>query len=176
LDPCATSKNAKCYKFFTKKQDGLKQDWIGERVFVNPPFSDIDKWVEKCYKEGQKKDTFVVMILPSRTDTGYWHKYIMRANEIRFCKGRVNFLIQCNYCRKAVLKTILHKKKRFCQRCYNTIIEDNKKVGSGATFPLVVVIFEKYNPEYPIIKPFYHKEKDLMNLSPKLDKFIHMEV
>jgi len=85
LDPCATSKNAKCNKFFIKKQNGLIQDWKGERVFVNPPFSDIDKWVEKCYKEGQKKDTFVVMILPSRTDTGYlaeaippaYSKYIM---------------------------------------------------------------------------------------------------
>ena len=38
LDPCYNKENAKCDKFFTKKQDGLKQSWDGEIVFMNPPY------------------------------------------------------------------------------------------------------------------------------------------
>ena len=48
------------------------------------------EWSKKCSEEGVH--TTVVMILPPRTDTEYWHKYIMKADEIRLCKGRVNFL------------------------------------------------------------------------------------
>lgn len=52
LDPCATSENAKCARYFTKEDDGLAQSWSGERVFCNPPYGrDINKWVEKAYNE-----------------------------------------------------------------------------------------------------------------------------
>lgn len=51
LDPCSTDENAKCEKHYTKEQDGLKQDWTGERVFCNPPYGrEMSKWIEKCYK------------------------------------------------------------------------------------------------------------------------------
>ena len=50
LDPCATDENHKCEKYFTKEQDGLKQSWAHERVFCNPPYSEIGKWVEKAYE------------------------------------------------------------------------------------------------------------------------------
>jgi len=47
LDPCATKENAKCKKFFTKEQDGLKQSWAKEIVFMNPPYgSEISLWIE----------------------------------------------------------------------------------------------------------------------------------
>lgn len=56
LDPCATHKNAKCSKYFTKEIDGLKQDWQGYKVFCNPPYGrSIKDWVEKAYKESKKK-------------------------------------------------------------------------------------------------------------------------
>ena len=49
LDPCATRENAKCARFFTVEDDGLKQDWQGETVFCNPPYGrEIGKWVKKC--------------------------------------------------------------------------------------------------------------------------------
>jgi len=49
LDPAATKQNAKCKKFFTVKEDGLKQSWLGERVFCNPPYGRvIGDWVKKC--------------------------------------------------------------------------------------------------------------------------------
>ena len=91
LDPCATKYNAKCPKFYTKEDDGLSQDWGGERVFMNPPYGrTINKWIEKAYKESLKGAT-VVCLIPSRTDTRYWHDYIFPYAEIRFLKGRVKF-------------------------------------------------------------------------------------
>lgn len=93
LDPCATHENAKCDKYFTIKEDGLKQDWQGETVFCNPPYGRVIKdWVKKCYEESRKENTTVVMLIPARTDTSYFHDYIYnKAKEIRFIRGRLKF-------------------------------------------------------------------------------------
>lgn len=92
LDPCATSENAKCRRFFTKEQDGLIQDWGGCRVFCNPPYGkDISAWVRKAFVEGRKDNTIVVLLIPARTDTRYFHDYILNRAEIRFVKGRLKF-------------------------------------------------------------------------------------
>lgn len=92
LDPCSDDQNHLCDHYFTKDDNGLIQDWGGLRVFVNPPFSEKDKWIRKCYKESLKKNAVIVLIIPSTTDTRIWHEIIMKfADEIRFCEGRVNF-------------------------------------------------------------------------------------
>ena len=91
LDPCATSENSKTKNYYTLEDNGLSQDWEGETVFVNPPYRNLSEWVEKAYRESQKTDTKVVMLIPARTDTKYWHKYVMRASEIHFIKGRLKF-------------------------------------------------------------------------------------
>lgn len=91
LDPCATPKSAKCKTYFTKEDDGLSKKWGGYRVFCNPPYSDIAKWVEKAYRETREDNTIVVMLIPARTDTKYFHNFIYQRSEIRFLKGRVNF-------------------------------------------------------------------------------------
>lgn len=92
LDPCSDGKNNKCTKFFTKQQNGLLQDWSGYRVFCNPPYSEISKWVEKSYREGVKDNTLVVLLIPVRTDTKYFHDFILNRSEIRFVKGRIKFV------------------------------------------------------------------------------------
>ena len=93
LDPCATPENAKCADFYTIDTDGLTQNWGGRRVFCNPPYGRaIRAWVKKCYEESRKPDTLVVMLIPARTDTSYFHDYIYhRAREIRFLRGRLHF-------------------------------------------------------------------------------------
>lgn len=91
LDPCSTHENAKCEKHFTLEEDGLTRSWSGHKVFCNPPYSNIKQWVEKCYREAQADNTVVVMLIPSRTDTKYFHDFIYRRAEIRFIKGRVQF-------------------------------------------------------------------------------------
>ena len=93
LDPCANEANHKCADYFTQKDDGLTKDWGGRRVFCNPPYGrEIGKWVKKCYEESQKPDTLVVMLIPARTDTAYFHDFIYgKAREIRFLRGRLHF-------------------------------------------------------------------------------------
>lgn len=93
LDPCSTHENAKCEKHYTILEDGLKQDWGGHTVFMNPPYGrDISKWVQKAYEESKKPNTTVVCLIPSRTDTSYWHDYIFgKAKDIRFIRGRIKF-------------------------------------------------------------------------------------
>ena len=92
LDPCATSENAKCTKYFTVEDDGLKQDWSNDIVFMNPPYGrDIKYWIKKAYEESLNGAT-VVCLIPSRTDTAYWHNYIFgKADDIRFLRGRLKF-------------------------------------------------------------------------------------
>lgn len=92
LDPCSTHENAKCYRHFTIEEDGLLQDWGNEVVFCNPPYGrQIKDWVKKAYKESRKDNTTVVMLIPARTDTIYFHEYIYHKAEIRFIKGRLKF-------------------------------------------------------------------------------------
>jgi len=54
LDPCASVENAKCERFFTKEQDGLKQEWAG-KVFMNPPYGrEIGAWVKKAFESAKR--------------------------------------------------------------------------------------------------------------------------
>lgn len=92
LDPCASVTNHKCDKYFTKDENGLLQDWSGETVFCNPPYGkDIRHWVEKCYLESVKNKITVVMLIPARTDTRWFHDFVYHKAEIRFVKGRLKF-------------------------------------------------------------------------------------
>lgn len=91
VDVCAFSHNAKCKDYFTPEQDGLKQNWDGNKVYwMNPPYGrQIGKWVKKAHESAQNGAT-VVCLLPSRTDTAWWHDYCMKG-EVRFIKGRLYF-------------------------------------------------------------------------------------
>ena len=93
LDPCSTHENAKCKKHYTKEENGLIQDWGGHKVFCNPPYGrELKDWVKKCSEESKKSNTLIVMLIPSRTDTSYFHDYIYKkAKEIRFIRGRLKF-------------------------------------------------------------------------------------
>lgn len=89
LDPCADESNHKCEKYFTKEQNGLIQNWSGERVFCNPPYGrEIGEWVKRCATSAAE---LVVMLIPARTDTRWFHEFIYNKAEIRFLRGRLKF-------------------------------------------------------------------------------------
>lgn len=91
LDPCLTDENAKCKKHYTKEQDGLKQDWTGERVFVNPPYGrKVSAWCKKCYEHSQNGG-LAVLLVPSRTDTKWFHEWVYNKAELVFIRGRLHF-------------------------------------------------------------------------------------
>lgn len=67
--------------------DGLHGSWGGRRVFCNPPYG---RWVERWLAKAREAE-LAVYLLPSRTDTRWWHDHAMRADEIRFLRGRLTF-------------------------------------------------------------------------------------
>jgi site-specific DNA-methyltransferase (adenine-specific) len=70
--------------------DGLAVEW-GRSNFVNPPYGrQLPKWIAKAHHEAGKGNT-VVLLIPSRTDTRWWHDHVMTAHEIRYIKGRLTF-------------------------------------------------------------------------------------
>jgi len=90
LDVCADESNAKCLRYYTMDTDGLSQPWFG-RCWMNPPYGrTIGAWVRKAFESAQGGAT-VVCLLPARTDTRWWHEYVMKADDIRFIKGRLKF-------------------------------------------------------------------------------------
>lgn len=90
VDVCALPKTAKCEEYYTPEIDGLKQEWKGV-CWMNPPYGrQIGIWLKKAYEESLK-GAKIICLIPSRTDTKYWHEYCMKASEIRFIKGRLKF-------------------------------------------------------------------------------------
>jgi hypothetical protein len=84
-DPCPISEPNPFYE-----NDGLAREW-NNRVFINPPYGKgITKWIERAYREAQL-GKLIVLLIPSRTDTRWWHDYVMKATEIRFIRGRLKF-------------------------------------------------------------------------------------
>ena len=95
IDLSASKENTKCKRFISQKEDALKQIWKG-KGWLNPPYgggsvNSLKNWVKKSYNETRKKGCLVVMLIPARTNTQWWHKYCMKAKEIRFIKGRPKF-------------------------------------------------------------------------------------
>lgn len=93
IDVCALPDNAKCDRFYTPDQDGLSQPWLGV-CWCNPPYGrQISQWVRRAFFASISGST-VVMLLPARTDTKWFHDYIYeRCNvQIRFLRGRLKFM------------------------------------------------------------------------------------
>ncbi len=92
LDVCALPENAKCTRYYTPEEDGLKQPWTGV-CWCNPPYGrGVGSWVRRALLASAAGNK-VVMLLPARTDTRWFHDYIYgRANvEIWFLRGRLKF-------------------------------------------------------------------------------------
>lgn len=90
LDVCAMPKNAKCKRYYTPEEDGLVQPWEGV-CWCNPPYGrEIGKWVRKALISSFLGAT-VVLLLPARTDTRWFHDYILHHGEVRFLRGRLKF-------------------------------------------------------------------------------------
>jgi phage N-6-adenine-methyltransferase len=97
LDP-ATSDQAqeavRAAKYFTKEDDGLKQEWRG-LVWLNPPYSrgEIDKFVDKMvieYKAGHIDSG--IMLTHDCTDTEWWQSALRSASAICFPGKRIAFI------------------------------------------------------------------------------------
>lgn len=105
IDVAASAHNAKCERYFTVEDDGLSQCWSGERVWCNPPHSNLEAWVEKAWDEWEGAYAtdpayLIVMLVPAnRTEQGWWQRYIEPHRDkqggflhVEFIPGRLRFL------------------------------------------------------------------------------------
>jgi len=97
LDAAASPHNAKLPRFYTTEDDGLAQSWSGERVYCNPPYSNIRPWVEKANASTDAE--LIVMLLPAnRTEQLWWqqliepHRDAARRLRVEFLPGRMRFI------------------------------------------------------------------------------------
>lgn len=92
VDAAAQTDNAKLDRFWSEQIDGLSKSWAGERVFCNPPYGSLcETWTHKA-SEQQSLAEVSVLLLPVRSETRWWHEYVIgAASELRFIRGRVHF-------------------------------------------------------------------------------------
>lgn len=93
-DLAANAHNSKCRHYFDENSDSLSQNWGGlnGNLFLNPPYGrNLKLWVKKAANTDLKGGQKLVMLIPSRTDTSYWHDYIFNHAEIKFLRGRLKF-------------------------------------------------------------------------------------
>ena len=93
FDGAATKENALCRKYATKHDTtNMDADWSDERVFCNPPYSDIETFVHRALWSSAPKAELVVLLLPVRTDSN-WHRWLVESKaELRYYRKRISFL------------------------------------------------------------------------------------
>ena len=64
-----------------------------KNYWETPPYGrELRKWVKKAYEESlEKHDGYIVLLIPARTDTSYWHDFIFGKAQINFLRGRIKF-------------------------------------------------------------------------------------
>lgn len=97
LDVAALPHNTKCERYFTPDDDGLEQSWAGERVWCNPPYSDIKSWVTKAWAESVMANLIVMLLPANRTEQRWWQELVepYRLNgalRVEFVSGRQRFI------------------------------------------------------------------------------------
>lgn len=84
LDACATAQNALCKRFYTfdgpswrpGRENGLTGSWEGERVWCNPPFSELLEWTDKAWAEQSDTHVIVMLVPANRTYADWWQRNV----------------------------------------------------------------------------------------------------
>lgn len=93
VDAAASAHNAKLPRYWTEYQDGLEQRWEGERVWCNPPYCEIDPWVERAITaRDANAGGMVAMLLPARTDSRWFMRAVVAGVHLHWFRGRVSFI------------------------------------------------------------------------------------
>lgn len=93
VDAAASDSNAKLAHYWTEEDNALKQNWMGLRVWLNPPYGHaISSFMRKCHEERHNAE-LICALVPARTDTRWWHDYVQDKADVWFLKGRLKFEI-----------------------------------------------------------------------------------
>jgi phage N-6-adenine-methyltransferase len=99
IDACATQANARLPTYWTREVDAMAQSWRGERVWCNPPYSNLGAWVQKGSREFAKGTELIVMLVPAnRTEQRWWQDWVEPYRDagwglrVEFLPGRMRFI------------------------------------------------------------------------------------
>lgn len=127
FDPCWHAASlVRPVAFFDVRRgdDGLRDPWFGDLVFVNPPWSNQKRWLERAHGQwlcGNVKT--IVCLVPARTDTDLFHNILSRDADIYFIKGRPKFFQENGKSESTSVSTMAvifgatdKQKKRFAEK------------------------------------------------------------
>ena len=195
LDAAAAKHNAKCPVYFDITDDALTQSWHPfESIFLNPPYSrQIGKWVAKAREEADKGAT-VVLLIPARTDTRWWHDYVYKISETRFLKGRLKFVSKKKTSNAATFPSVIivmrptDRKRIKTMTKHFTHIRSNVKVPVDAELKqLNLVVGDNRSGKSSVVSdairlaltgkhPMGHHASQLANLAPKDADQLYVEL
>jgi phage N-6-adenine-methyltransferase len=98
LDVAAAAHNAKAPRYFTRADDGLAQSWSGERVWCNPPYSNLADWLAKAWAEWPNTRGIVMLLPANRVEQKWWQEHVEPfrdrggALSVEFLPGRMRFI------------------------------------------------------------------------------------
>jgi len=105
LDAAALPSNSLCPRYLSPREDALQSEWgpvpagrrgrdtRAARVWCNPPYGDLlGRFVEKAWHEWYHRNCTVTLLIPPRTDTSWWHRFVLYASDIWFVRGRISFI------------------------------------------------------------------------------------
>lgn len=99
IDVAAAAHNTKVGRFYSIDDDGLQQSWAGERVWCNPPYSNIGPWVAKAWEEFEQAQVIVMLLPANRTEQGWWQEMVEPFRDrpgsplrVEFLRGRLRFI------------------------------------------------------------------------------------
>ena len=137
LDVCATFENNKCNRYLDEELNAFNVQW-DEDFFMNPPYSEINKWMERAYLQHVKHNVNALVLVFAKTSTKWWHQWVENKAEIHFQKGRIRFLlhgVEPRYCVSCKIRW--NKEIDHCEKCYS-------KIGkSSPTYDSAWLVFRK---------------------------------
>jgi phage N-6-adenine-methyltransferase len=99
VDVAASEENTKCDRFYSLEDDGLMQSWAGERVWCNPPYSDLMPWIRKAWVEHATTEVIAMLLPANRTEQSWWQDMVEPYRDrprsplsVEFIAGRLRFL------------------------------------------------------------------------------------
>jgi len=73
-----------------RKVDGLTDEWPGDRVFINPPYSNVMPWAERAIAEARSGKTVVLLLKHDHTTR--WFAMLHEAGAVFLAfLGRLSF-------------------------------------------------------------------------------------
>ncbi len=127
FDPCwhpASAVRPRAYLDVRRGDDGLCDAWSGRLAFVNPPWSNQKKWIERAHDQWSSgKVETIVCLVPAKTDTRLFHEVLSKDADVYFIEGRPRFFKEDGSSEATMVSTMMvifgatsDQKQRFAQR------------------------------------------------------------